>query len=124
MAKLMTSLAGGLAAFMTDLGPHLERTVILVMTEFGRTASENGNAGTDHGHGGLMLLMGGGVQGGQVHGNWAGLAQKQLYQGRDLQVSTDFRDVFSEVLRQHLRFKVPKDFFPGYRPNRLRDLFA
>ncbi len=123
MADLLRNLAEGLAAFMNDLGPHLDRTIILVMTEFGRTCRENGNYGTDHGHGGLTLLMGGGVQGGRVHGRWSGLNEGNLYQERDLKVTTDFRDVFAEVLRQHFRFDVPKDFFPGHRAGKVRGLF-
>ncbi|MDP6839504.1 MAG: DUF1501 domain-containing protein, partial [Planctomycetota bacterium] len=79
--------------------------------------------GTDHGHGGGMLLLGGGVRGGHVLGEWRGLRSDQLYQGRDLPVTTDFRDVFAEVLRSLFDFKTPKDFFPDYRPGRL-DLFS
>ncbi len=124
MPQLLETLATGLAAFMTDLGPLATRTVVLVMTEFGRTCRENGNYGTDHGHGGLMLLLGGGAKGGRIHGDWTGLRDKDLYQGRDLEVTTDFRDVLAEVLRHHFRFDVPKGFFPDYRAGRVKGLFG
>jgi uncharacterized protein (DUF1501 family) len=120
----MKNLGDSLAAFMTDLGPHLEKTIIVTMTEFGRTCKENGNAGTDHGHGGVMLLMGGGLRGGRIHGKWTGIRETDMYQGRDLKVTTDFRDVFGEILRNHFRFKVPKGFFPDYRHGPVRGLFA
>ena len=123
MPRLMKGLADAVAAFMTDLGPHLDRTMIVTMTEFGRTCRENGNYGTDHGHGGVMLVMGGALKGGRVHGKWAGLADKDLYQNRDLKVTTDFRDVFAEILSNHFRFKVPKGFFPDYKHGRVRSLF-
>jgi uncharacterized protein (DUF1501 family) len=123
MADLLRNLADSLVAFMDDLGPDRERTLVLAMTEFGRTCRENGNYGTDHGHGGIMLLLGGGVAGGKLHGRWTGLQEKSLYERRDLQVTTDFRDVFAEVLRNHFRFEVPAEFFPGYRAGRLRELF-
>jgi len=124
MPNLMKRLGDGLAAFMTDLGPHLENTVIVTMTEFGRTCKENGNSGTDHGHGGLMLVMGGKVAGGKVHGKWTGIRETDMYQGRDLKVTTDFRDVFAEILKNHFRFKPPKGFFPDYRQSSVRGLFA
>ena len=76
--------------------------VILTMSEFGRTVAENGNRGTDHGHGNAMMVIGGGVRGGKVYGHWPGLAREQRYEGRDLAVTTDFRTVFAEVVRGHL----------------------
>ncbi len=124
MANRLSNLGGSLAAFMKDLGPHLDRTSIMVMSEFGRTCRENGNYGTDHGHGGMMLVMGGGVKGGKVLGKWNGLEDDSMYQARDLAVTTDFRDVFGEVLRKHMEFELPKDFFPGYKPNRVKDLMS
>jgi uncharacterized protein (DUF1501 family) len=84
---------------------------------------ENGNNGTDHGHGSSMLVIGGGVKGGQVHGDWRGLKDDALYQARDLAVTTDFRDVFNAVLENSLGFEPPKEFFPGYKPVRMKDLF-
>ena len=124
MPRLMKGLADGLAAFMTDLGEHLDRTIVVTMTEFGRTCKENGNFGTDHGHGGVMFVMGGKVKGGQVLGKWAGIEEKSMYQGRDLKVTTDFRDVFGEILKNHFRFKPPRGFFPDYRHGAVRGLFA
>ena len=73
-------------------------TVVLTMSEFGRAVDENGNRGTDHGHGNAMLVIGGGVRGGKVYGKWPGLAREQRYEGRDLAVTTDFRDVFGEIV--------------------------
>jgi uncharacterized protein (DUF1501 family) len=85
------------------------------MSEFGRTAAENGNAGTDHGHGNVMRVMGGGVRGGKVYGEWSGLEPEQLYERRDLAVTTDFRDVLGELVRSHLGQQVD-GVFPGHRP--------
>ena len=117
-ANMLSHLGRSLAAFAEDLGPHLERTVLLVMTEFGRTCRENGNAGTDHGHGSFMFALGGPVRGGKTYGKWSGLSDSDLYQGRDLPATTDFRDVMAEVLDKHMRHKLSKDFFPDYRPGR------
>lgn len=119
-ARMLAQLASSLAAFYRQLGERREQTAVLVMTEFGRTAAQNGSNGTDHGHGGGMLLLGGGVRGGKVHGEWRGLAPENLYQGRDLPVTTDFRDVFAEVLRQLFDFKPPRGFFPDHSSKRLR----
>jgi uncharacterized protein (DUF1501 family) len=84
------------------------------MSEFGRTARENGNRGTDHGHANVMFVLGGRVKGGKVYGRWPGLDQSQLYEGRDLAVTTDFRLVFSEVVSRHLRNTDLKTVFPGF----------
>jgi len=123
MPDLLATIGDALAAFMQDLGPAAERTLVMTTSEFGRTYRENGNYGTDHGHGGLMLLLGGRVAGGRIHGKWTGLRDKDLYQARDLKVTTDFRDVFAAVLREHLRFDVPKGFFPDYRSGRVKGMF-
>ena len=93
-------------------------TVIMTMSEFGRAVSENGNRGTDHGHGNAMLVMGAGVKGGHVYGRWPGLSQDALYDGRDLAVTTDFRDVFAEVVTKHLGVKDASPIFPGYQLSR------
>ncbi|MGH0031240.1 MAG: DUF1501 domain-containing protein [Myxococcota bacterium] len=108
LAGVGPSLAAGLAALRSDLGADWQRTTVLVMTEFGRTAAQNGSFGTDHGHGTVMLAAGGGVAGGQVitNGGWPGLGAGQLFEGRDLAVTTDFRDVFAEVLHRHLGVAV------------------
>ena len=82
---------------MRDLGDRMDDVVILTMSEFGRAVAENGNRGTDHGHGNAMMIIGGGVRGGKVYGTWPGLAREQRYEGRDLAVTTDFRSVFAEA---------------------------
>ena len=115
-ARMLGDYAASLAAFCRDLGPRLERTLVLTMTEFGRTVRENGNGGSDHGRGAGMLLLGGRVRGGRVHGAWKGLAEKHLEEGRDLPVTTDFRDVFADCLAAHLDFDPPREFFPGHKP--------
>jgi len=114
-ARMLAQLGDSLAAFAKDLGPHFARTLVLTMTEFGRTCQENGNTGTDHGHGGLMFALGGKVKGGKVWGRWPGLAENSLYEGRDLVVTTDFRDVFAEALESQLGFEAPRDFFPQFQ---------
>ena len=92
----------------------MEDTVVLTMSEFGRAVSENGGGGTDHGHGNVMLAIGGGVRGGRVYGAWPGLAVEQRYEGRDLAVTTDFRDVFGEIVVRHLGVADAASIFPGY----------
>jgi uncharacterized protein (DUF1501 family) len=90
--------------------------VILTMSEFGRAVAENGNRGTDHGHGNAMFIIGGqNVQGGKVYGKWPGLAREQRYDGRDLAVTTDFRSVFNEVVRGHLGVTDTSAIFPGFK---------
>ena len=88
--------------------------VVVTMSEFGRTVAENGNRGTDHGHGNAMLVLGGGVKGGKVYGRWPGLEREQLFEGRDLAITTDFRDVFAEVVTRHLGATDISRIFPGY----------
>jgi uncharacterized protein (DUF1501 family) len=114
---MATDLAGSLAAFATDLGADLDRTVVLVMTEFGRRVAENGAIGSDHGHGSVMMALGGSVQGGSVrmrNGVWPGLAPAQLYQGIDLAGTTDFRDVFAELLDRHMGLATLDSVFPNF----------
>lgn len=122
-ANRLKDVSDSLAAFCQDLGTQLPRTTIIVMTEFGRTVRENGNNGTDHGHGGGMLVLGGGVNGGKVYGKWQGLKQERLYQGRDLQVTTDFRDVFHSALEGTFGFKPSRSFFPDYKSSRVSGLY-
>jgi len=86
------------------------------MSEFGRTAHENGNRGTDHGHANCMFVMGGDVKGGKVHGKWPGLEREQLYESRDLALTTDFRDVLGELVARHTGNASLKGVFPGYDP--------
>ncbi len=114
-ADRLRDFATAIAAFCEDMGPRMENTSVVVMTEFGRTVRENGNNGTDHGHGGGMFVIGGGVKGGKVHGSWRGLGDENLYQGRDLQATTDFRDVMAECLDGVFGFRLPKGFFPDYK---------
>jgi uncharacterized protein (DUF1501 family) len=86
------------------------------MSEFGRTVAENGSGGTDHGHANCMMVMGGGVAGGRILGDWPGLEREQLYEGRDLALTTDFRDVFAEVVATHLGAEKLGEIFPGHAP--------
>ncbi len=108
-------IAQSLAAFHTDLGPRMDDVVVMVTTEFGRAAYVNGSAGTDHGSAHCMIVAGGGVRGGRVAGRWPGLSRSQLYQERDLAVTTDYRDAFAEVARAALGVS-PAGLFPGYTP--------
>jgi uncharacterized protein (DUF1501 family) len=103
LATRLQTLAGGLTALAQELDDRLDDTVVIVMSEFGRTVRQNGTQGTDHGHGNVMWLMGGGVRGGRVHGEWPGLETNALHEGRDLAVTTDFRQVIASVLERHLR---------------------
>jgi uncharacterized protein (DUF1501 family) len=114
LANRLTDFAQSIAALVTDLGDRMENVVILTMSEFGRMARENGNGGTDHGHAGAMFAIGGSVKGGKVHGKWPGLAPEQLYEGRDLALTTDFRAVFSEIAGKHLGATKLDAVFPGY----------
>jgi uncharacterized protein (DUF1501 family) len=126
LAGRLEDFARSIAALTIDLGDRMADTVVLTMSEFGRAVSENGNRGTDHGHGNAMLVIGGGVHGGRVFGKWPGLAPRQRYEGRDLAITTDFRDVFGEVVVRHLGVNDPKPIFPGYdvQPSRFPGLFA
>jgi uncharacterized protein (DUF1501 family) len=110
----LNDLALGIAALVRDLGDRMEDVVVLTMSEFGRSIIENGNRGTDHGHGNAMMIIGGPVRGGKVYGRWPGLAREQRYEGRDLSVTTDFRAVFSEVVRGHLGLTDTRTVFPGF----------
>lgn len=114
IANILSEFSGSLAAFWTDLGNVAEDTVIVTMSEFGRTARENGNRGTDHGHANVMFVLGGQVKGGKVYGRWPGLDQSQLYEGRDLAVTTDFRKVLGEVVSGYLGNQDLKAVFPGF----------
>ena len=114
IANVLRDFSQSLSAFWTDLGDLAEDTVVVTMSEFGRTARENGNRGTDHGHANVMFVMGGTVKGGKVYGRWPGLDQSQLYEGRDLAVTTDFRRVLGEAVYQHLGNKSLDAVFPGF----------
>jgi len=114
LANRLTDFAQGLAALDRDLGDRMADVVVLTMSEFGRTVRENGNRGTDHGHATAMLVLGGPVRGGKVHGRWPGLRRDQLFEGRDLAVTTDFRDLFTEVAQRHLAIPAEAPLFPGF----------
>jgi len=110
----LRNFSAAIAAFAQDLGSRMSDVVLVTMSEFGRTVRENGNRGTDHGHGNVMMVLGGGVRGGRVYGEWRGLTPEQLFEGWDLAVTTDFRDVFGELLVKQLAVKSLKDVFPRY----------
>jgi len=114
LANVLGDFSQSIAAFWTDLGDLGEDTVIVTMSEFGRTARENGNRGTDHGHANVMFVIGGTVEGGKVYGRWPGLDQWQLYEGRDLALTTDFRQVIGEALVRHMGNKNLATVFPGF----------
>jgi len=116
LANLLHDYGQALAAFWRDMGDRMADVVVTTMSEFGRTAHENGNRGTDHGHANCMFVMGGAVKGGKVYGRWPGLERDQLYEGRDLALTTDFRDVLSEMVSRHLGNPTLKGVFPGYQP--------
>jgi len=117
MPNLMKDLADGLAAFHADMFEHMDQITTVTMSEFGRRASENGSLGTDHGHGSMMMVLGGNVNGGKVHGKWPGLREGQLIGPGDLAVTTDYRDVLSEILQKRLNNPATAEIFPNYQPN-------
>jgi len=114
LSNLLKDLGQGMAAFRQDMGDRMENIVFVTMSEFGRTAKENGNRGTDHGHANCMFVMGGAVRGGKVYGRWPGLSQGQLNDGRDLALTTDFRSVLGEILTKHLGVRDLAPVFPGF----------
>lgn len=116
--RMLGDLSQGLAAVHADLADFHSRLTVVVMTEFGRRVQENASLGTDHGHGSLMLLFGGNVLGGQVHGLWPGLEQDQLFGPGDLAATTDYRDVLTEVCRFRLNNPAISEIFPDYQPQR------
>ncbi|HVF91297.1 MAG TPA: DUF1501 domain-containing protein [Blastocatellia bacterium] len=117
LSNRLREFSQGIEALYRDLGDRMRNVVILTMTEFGRTIRQNGSGGTDHGHASVSFALGGPVKGGKVYGKWPGLAPEELYEGRDLALTTDFRDVFAEVAASHLRAADLKAIFPGFNPN-------
>lgn len=115
LPNMLREFGGSLAAFARDLGDRMDDVVVVTMSEFGRTVRENGNAGTDHGHANSMFLIGGPVNGGKIYGTWPGLNPDQLYEGRDLAITTDFRDVLSEVVTGHLGLPDAANVFPQFK---------
>ncbi|MCU0566512.1 MAG: DUF1501 domain-containing protein [Oculatellaceae cyanobacterium Prado106] len=124
LADRLGSLGQGLAVLAEELGEVYADTTIAVLSEFGRTVRENGNGGTDHGHGNTLWLLGGGIRGGQVHGEWPGLERDRLHQGRDLAITTDFRDAIANVLQHQLQLERSQlsQVFPGYGFGKMRSL--
>ncbi|NJN99555.1 MAG: DUF1501 domain-containing protein [Anaerolineales bacterium] len=116
MAGLLQSLAAGLQAFYLDLSEQADQLLVVVMSEFGRRLRENGSLGTDHGHGGAMLLLGGNVAGGRLHGVWPGLAPEYLAGPGDLAITTDYRDILGEIILKRLNNPHLAEIFPGYTP--------
>jgi uncharacterized protein (DUF1501 family) len=117
LPNLLRQFGASLAAFARDLGDRMQDVVLVTMSEFGRTVKENGSAGTDHGHGNVMMVLGGAVRGGRVYGDWPGLEPEQLFESRDLAVTTDFRDVLGELVSNHLGQRVDH-VFPDHRPQK------
>jgi uncharacterized protein (DUF1501 family) len=117
LATRLNDFGLGLAALVTDLGEIMNETIVLTMSEFGRAVDENGNRGTDHGHGNAMVAIGGGIRGGRVFGRWPGLDAAVRHERRDLAITTDFRDVFAEIVVRHLGIADAQSIFPGYTIN-------
>ncbi len=124
LPNLLANFGDTLAAFYRDLGDRMADVIVVTMSEFGRTARENGNRGTDHGHANVMFVFGGGVKGGKVYGDWPGMAEEQLYEGRDLNLTTDFRDVLGELVARHMGNRQLASVFPGYAEPRFRGLLG
>jgi uncharacterized protein (DUF1501 family) len=114
LSNLLRDLGQGMSAFRQDMGDRMQNIVFVTMSEFGRTAKENGNRGTDHGHANCMFVMGGDVKGGKVYGPWPGLNEGQLNEGRDLALTTDFRSVLGEILAKHTGVRDLTTVFPGF----------
>ncbi|MEM7713907.1 MAG: DUF1501 domain-containing protein [Cyanobacteria bacterium P01_A01_bin.68] len=126
LSQRLQRLGDGLATLQKELGEVYKDTNIVVISEFGRTVKENGNGGTDHGHGNVMWLLGGNIRGGKIYGDFPGLSNNQLHQGRDLAITTDFRDVISTVLQSHMKLDKAKisQIFPNYNPSNSEQLFS
>jgi uncharacterized protein (DUF1501 family) len=126
LAARLDDFSRSLAALATDLGDRMADIVILTMSEFGRAVKENGSRGTDHGHGNAMLVIGAGVRGGRIYGRWPGLAADRRFERRDLEVTTDFRDVFGEIVVRHMGLTNAAPIFPGYllQPSKFPGLFG
>jgi uncharacterized protein (DUF1501 family) len=124
LANNLAQFGQALAAFYQDLGDRMEDVTLVTMSEFGRTVKENGDRGTDHGHANVMFVLGGDVRGGKIYGEWPGLQEEQLYDGRDLALTTDFRDVLGELVARHLGNPNLKSVFPGYESPKFRGLLT
>ena len=124
LANLLADFGNSLAAFYKDLGDRMTDVTVVTMSEFGRTAKENGNRGTDHGHANVMFAFGGGVKGGKVYGDWPGLEPEQLYENRDLNLTTDFRDILGELVTRQLGNRNMATVFPGFEKPKFRGLLV
>ena len=124
LGRNLTEFGDSLAALYQDLGDRMEDVTVVTMSEFGRTVRENGDRGTDHGHANAMFVMGVDVRGGKVYGEWPGLADEQLYEGRDLNLTTDFRDVLGELVAKHMGNRNLQTVFPGYNNPKFRGLIS
>jgi uncharacterized protein (DUF1501 family) len=125
LANQLKPLSEAIAAFVQDLGPQwMDKVCLVTMTEFGRTVHENGNGGTDHGHGSVMFVVGGQVRGKKVLTDWKNLSKQNLFEGRDLPITTDFRDVWATILDRHLGVKNMASVFPGYTVQKKLNLFS
>jgi uncharacterized protein (DUF1501 family) len=125
LSNNLREFGDSLAALYQDLGDRMEDVTVVTMSEFGRTVRENGDRGTDHGHANVMFAMGGDIQGGKVYGDWPGLGNDaQLYEGRDLNLTTDFRDVLGELVSRHMGNSNLTAVFPGYTNPKFRGLIA
>ena len=114
MTPLLETFSQTLTSFWGDLGALRETTVVITVSEFGRSLRENNRGGTDHGHGNVMFVLGAKVKGKKVYGDWPGLAVSQLHEGRDLAVTTDYRRVLGEIVHRHLGDKELDNIFPGF----------
>jgi uncharacterized protein (DUF1501 family) len=124
LANNLAQFGQALAAFYKDLGDRMEDVTLVTMSEFGRTVKENGDRGTDHGHANVMFVLGGDVRGGKIYGDWPGLQDEQLYEARDLALTTDFRDVLGELVARHLGNSNVRSVFPGYESPKFRGLLG
>jgi len=112
LARSLRDFSQGIAAFWQDMGDEAENVTLITMSEFGRTVRQNGTGGTDHGHANVMFVLGGQVRGGKVYGRWPGLSPEQLYQERDLAITTDYRQVLAEAVWKHLGARDMNLVFP------------
>ena len=119
LPRLLDEFGKGLAAFYQDLDNLTSQLTLVTMSEFGRRCYENGSEGTDHGHGNMMFIMGGGIKGGKVYGKWPGFAKDQLYGPGDLNITTDFRDVLAEIVQNRMHNPKLDQVFPDYQPKML-----
>jgi uncharacterized protein (DUF1501 family) len=124
LANLLRDFGDTLAAFSDDMGDRMADITIVALSEFGRTVKENGDRGTDHGHANVMFVLGGRVRGGKVYGDWPGLEREQLYEGRDLDVTTDFRTVLSELVIKQMGNQETATVFPGFEGSKYRGILS